>query len=178
MDLAQRPLVEEYAPYYGFYIEQVPDGDILATLIRQGGETHAAMSVLTEAAGEYRYAPGKWSVKEVLGHMADTELIFSNRLLRFARGDREVSPSFDEDPFVAAAGFDRLPVGRCIDDHPPVFIVEDRPGVGRDGPDLQPGHHEHQLDNMVLQPLLALLVEVTVGRLPFPIARPEDVELV
>ena len=101
-----RPVAAEYAPYYGRYIDKVPDGDLLRTLEDQGRETQAVLAGLSEAKALYRYAPGKWSVKEVVGHVTDTERVYSYRALRFARGDATALPGFDENAWVPAGSFD------------------------------------------------------------------------
>ena len=101
-----RPVAAEYAPYYGRYIDKVPDGDLLRTLEDQGRETQAVLARLSEAKALHRYAPGKWSVKEVIGHVSDTERVFSYRALRFARGDTIALPGFDENAWVPAGSFD------------------------------------------------------------------------
>jgi len=101
-----RPVAAEYAPYYGRYIDKVPDGDLLRTLEDQGRETQAVLAGLSEAKALHRYAPGKWSVKEVVGHVTDTERVFSYRALRFARGDATALPGFDENAWVPAGSFD------------------------------------------------------------------------
>ncbi len=99
-----RPAVDEHAAYYKLYIALVPDGDIVATLSAQGRETAAMLSRLSEAQGDYRYAAGKWTVKEVVGHVIDTERIFIYRALRFARGDRTPIPGYEQDDYVRNAG--------------------------------------------------------------------------
>lgn len=101
-----RPVAAEYAPYYGRYIDKVPDGDLLRTLEDQGRETQAVLARLSEAKALHRYAPGKWSVKEVIGHVTDTERVYSYRALRFARGDATALPGFDENAWVPAGSFD------------------------------------------------------------------------
>lgn len=92
-----RPAPDEAAPFYHGYIGLVPDGDLLATLERQIDETAAR---LEGSDGAFRYAPGKWTVREVLAHMIDTERVFAYRALRFARGDETPLPGFDQDLFV------------------------------------------------------------------------------
>ena len=100
-----RPDATEYSPYFGRYIALVPDGDLLETLARQLDETAWLLRGVTERGGDFRYADGKWSIKEVVGHLADTERIFAYRALRFARGDGTPLPGFDENLFVANARF-------------------------------------------------------------------------
>jgi hypothetical protein len=97
---AARPAPTEYAPYYERYVSLVA-GDVVETLERQGAETAALLRGLTEEQGDVRYEPGKWSVKELIGHLIDTERILSYRLLRVARGDRRPIEGFDQDPYVA-----------------------------------------------------------------------------
>jgi hypothetical protein len=107
--LIARPDASEHAPYYSRYVDLVPDGDILATLATQIGGTLAELRKVSEADSLKRYAPGKWSIREVLGHMIDTERVFAYRALRFARGDRKNLLSFEQDEYVATAQFDRRP---------------------------------------------------------------------
>lgn len=102
-----RPAASEYAPFFETYVSKVPPGDVLATLARQVEETAALLDGLGDAEAEYRYLPGKWSIKEVVGHIADSERIFVYRALCAARGERVELPGFDEDAYVAAAHFDR-----------------------------------------------------------------------
>jgi hypothetical protein len=103
----RRPAPGEVADYYRGYVELAEGGDVLALLERGVRETLDLLERLGEARGEHRYAPGKWSVKEVVGHVIDAERVFAYRALRMARGDTTPLPSFDQDLFVARAGFDR-----------------------------------------------------------------------
>lgn len=102
-----RPNPGEYASYYASYLAAVSDGDLLLLLEDQGAEMLDLLRAFGEARGGHRYAPGKWSVKEVVGHVTDTERIFSCRALRIARADATPIPGFEQDGYVAAAGFDR-----------------------------------------------------------------------
>ncbi len=101
-----RPEPTEHAPYYATYIKAVPDGDILAMLRDQLAGTESLLRQFGEARGNHRYGPGKWSVKEVIGHLADAERVFAYRALRFARGDRTPLPGYEQDDYVRAANFD------------------------------------------------------------------------
>ncbi|MGH9752267.1 MAG: DinB family protein [Blastocatellia bacterium] len=101
-----RPDSTEYAPEFEKYISLVPEGEIAATLGNQIESTLSLLGSLSEAQGNLRYAPGKWSVKEVIGHLIDGERIFAYRALRFARNDATPLSGFDENSFVANAGFD------------------------------------------------------------------------
>ena len=106
-----RPAPSEFAPYYGTYINKVGDGDVLDILARQIDQTVSELSRVSEKDSLYRYAPGKWSIREVVGHLADTERIFVYRGLCFARGETQSLPGFDENAFVAHARFDDRPLG-------------------------------------------------------------------
>ncbi len=104
--LNSHPNENEYAPYYGRYISLVPDGDFFLLLNKQFDETLGFLRNLTETQAETRYEPGKWSIKEVLGHVIDTERIMSYRALRIARADETPLPGFEQDDYVRAANFD------------------------------------------------------------------------
>lgn len=101
-----RPAAAEYAPYYGRYIDKVPEGDLLGTLEDQARETQTLLAGLSDAKALHRYAPGKWSIKEVIGHVTDAERVFSYRALRFARADSTALPGFDENAWVPPGNFD------------------------------------------------------------------------
>ncbi len=100
-----RPAPTEYAPYYAGYVEKVPVGDILYILTQQGHRTLALLDKVAEERAEHRYAPGKWSIKEVVGHLLDTERLFTFRALWFARQDPSPQPGMDEDDWVVAGRF-------------------------------------------------------------------------
>lgn len=95
-----RPDPSEYTPYYGKYIDLVPDGDILDTLERQGSDTAILLGGVDPDRGEHRYAPGKWTLNQVLVHVMDTERIFAYRALRFSRGDETPLPGFEQDDYI------------------------------------------------------------------------------
>ena len=101
-----RPDASEHLPYYGKYVDRVPDGDLLQTLRAQLDETLALVRGLPEERGGHRYAPGKWSIREVLSHVIDAERIFAYRALRIGRGDATPLASFDENAYAAAANAD------------------------------------------------------------------------
>ncbi|MGH9935960.1 MAG: DinB family protein [Blastocatellia bacterium] len=100
-----KPDSTEYAPYFEKYVSLVPEGEIVVTLGKQIENTLSLLGGLSETQGDLRYAPGKWSVKEVIGHLIDTERIFAYRAMRFARNDATPLPGFDENGYVANAGF-------------------------------------------------------------------------
>lgn len=110
LDLA--PAADEYAEYYGRYVSRVPRGDFLAVLRKQADEIAGLFGAFTPAQADFSYAPGKWPVKEVLGHMTDTERVFAYRALSIGRGDPSPLPGFEQDDWMATAGFGR----RAMDD--------------------------------------------------------------
>ncbi|HXE58826.1 MAG TPA: DinB family protein [Gemmatimonadales bacterium] len=112
----ERPEPTEYAPHYGSYIDAVPDGDPLGHLERQLETTHALLAPIPPERARFRYAPGKWSVVQVIGHLIDAERIFAYRALRFARADRTELPGFDENAYVAAGGFEDRPFASVLDE--------------------------------------------------------------
>lgn len=103
---AGRPAESEYDPYYRFMIDLVPDEPIKSVLEEQRYEIMGLLGSLDHTTADYRYAPEKWSVKEVLGHVLDTERIFGARALCFARGEQQPLPPFEQDEYVRSAGFD------------------------------------------------------------------------
>ncbi len=106
MSATNRPQPDEYNPYYERYTSLVESLDIRATLERQGQETVALLSGIAEERGGFRYAPDKWSIKELLGHVIDTERIFAYRALRIARADRTPMAGFEQDDYIRNAQFD------------------------------------------------------------------------
>ena len=101
------PSADEYDPYYHRYVSRVPAGAALERLAAQPQELVDRFGPLDERTALHRYAAGKWSVKEVLGHLTDTERIFAHRAFRFARADETPLPGFDENAYVPAGEFDR-----------------------------------------------------------------------
>ena len=102
-----RPSLSEYNAYYQPYVSESPGDDVLAALAAQRDSTAALLAGIPEAKAGFRYAPGKWSVKEVIGHLADSERVFAYRALRVARADATPLASFDENAWMPEAGFDR-----------------------------------------------------------------------
>lgn len=107
---AVKPDQTEFLPYYGKYIDLVTAGDVLSTLATQMSETQALLRSLPASVSTYRYAPGKWSVNEVIGHLIDSERIFAARALRFARNDATPVPGFEQDDYVRNSTFGAYPV--------------------------------------------------------------------
>lgn len=110
------PGSDEFAPFYGTYISTVVGSDLRQVLAVQPDALRAACDGISEAGALHRYAAGKWSIKEVIGHIADAERIFSYRALRIARGDTTPLSAFDENAYVSAANFDRRPPGDLVDE--------------------------------------------------------------
>jgi DinB superfamily len=103
-----RPSPDEYARFYAGYVSQVPDGDVLELLEQGRGETHRLLGRLSDAQAGHRYAPGKWSIKGVVGHVTDAERVFAFRALWFARGDASPLPGWEQDDWFGLSGFDAL----------------------------------------------------------------------
>ena len=114
--MIERPAASEYAPFYAGYIASLPEGDILDILERQTSELRQLAASTPADRETYRYADGKWSVREVFGHMIDGERVFSYRTLRFSRGDQTPLPGFEENQYVAASTFDRRPIASLVDE--------------------------------------------------------------
>jgi hypothetical protein len=105
-----KPAADEYNPYYGRYIDLVPSAGPVETLRQQMNDTLALLASLTEQQALHRYAQGKWSVKEVIGHIIDAERVFAYRALRFARNDATPLPGYEQDDYVMNGGFDARPL--------------------------------------------------------------------
>ncbi len=112
---AVRPAPGEYLDYYGRYIARVEEHEALAALERQGESMMSFLATLSEAQGTLRYAPGKWSVKQVIGHVSDTERIFAYRALRLARADDTPLAGFDENHYAVSGNFDRPSLAELVD---------------------------------------------------------------
>jgi hypothetical protein len=111
------PETSEYAPFYANYIRNVTEDDVVAALEAQSRETAALLARVDDEKASYRYEPGKWSVKEVVGHFTDAERVFAYRALAIARGDQASLPGFDEKTYVANANFDRRPMRSIADEY-------------------------------------------------------------
>jgi len=107
---ATKPAKSEFLPYYDRYIQLVPDGDVVSTLASQIDETLSLLRSLPASVSTYRYAPDKWSVNQLVGHVIDSERLFCNRALRFARNDATPVPGFEQDDYVRNSTFDVYPL--------------------------------------------------------------------
>jgi uncharacterized damage-inducible protein DinB len=101
----KRPQKGDYAEYFEKYVALVPGGDFLDILVQQREELLGLLSTLSEQQADFRYAPDKWSIKEVIGHINDAERIFAYRLMRIARGDQTPLASFEQDGYIATGKF-------------------------------------------------------------------------
>ncbi|WP_299739019.1 DinB family protein [uncultured Rossellomorea sp.] len=106
--MMRKPETNEYPPYYKEYVNNVPDGELLQILDDQQNETKKLLKDLNEKTSEYKYAPGKWTIKEVIGHITDTERIMCYRLLSIARGEQEMLPGYNDDEYVRRGNFNRF----------------------------------------------------------------------
>ena len=105
MQSTSRPDPEEYAPAFAGYVARIGnDENIVTVLSDQLDQMMARLTAVHEARGDFRYAPGKWTLKEVIGHLSDTERVFAYRALSIARGDPAPLPSFDDQAWVAEMG--------------------------------------------------------------------------
>jgi hypothetical protein len=109
-----RPKRDEHIDYYSMYIDRVPDGDIVRTLEKQLGETLSFLRSIPESKLDYRYAPDKWSIREIVGHLGDGERVFQYRAWRFSRADTTPVPGFDENLYVANAPFSGMNIADLI----------------------------------------------------------------
>ncbi|WP_161880778.1 DinB family protein [Deinococcus alpinitundrae] len=102
-----RPQPDEYSPFFARYVDLAPEDDLLSAMQVQAPITEREILTFAERP-DYRYAPGKWSVKQVVGHMADTERLFGFRALWFARADPAPLPGMEQDDWMTASDFDLL----------------------------------------------------------------------
>jgi uncharacterized damage-inducible protein DinB len=116
MAVIAKPAADEFLAYYAQYIDLVPESDLARVLQQQIDATRAIFGTVDEAKAGYRYAPGKWSVREVLGHLTDGERIFTYRLLCVARGDVTPLPGFDEQAYVPTSGADRRTLASLLNE--------------------------------------------------------------
>jgi DinB superfamily len=104
------PESTEFAAFYAGYVQLVTEEPLVA-LESQGRKTQVLLAGLTDAQAGHRYAEGKWTVRDVAGHMGDVERVLSYRALRIARGDATALHGFDENAYADVAGADRRPIG-------------------------------------------------------------------
>jgi hypothetical protein len=114
MSTSLRPAADEYAPFYAGYVSLVPEGDPLAVLKAQPGELLRLAGSVSPERERYRYAPGKWSVREVVGHLADAERVFGYRAFCISRGEQAPLPGYDEKAYMVGSGFDERPLSEHV----------------------------------------------------------------
>ena len=111
------PETNEYAPAYANYVKNVVEDDVMAALEAQTAETAALLARIDDDKASHRYEPGKWSVKEVVGHFTDAERVFLYRALAIARGDKASLPGFDENEYMRNANFDARSMRSIADEY-------------------------------------------------------------
>jgi hypothetical protein len=115
MTLIERPQTSEYGESYRGYVWRVPETDILSVLEAQPGEMRAIAASVPEERETFRYEPGKWSLRQVLGHVTDSERVFGYRLFCVARGETQSLPGFDEFAYASIARHDEIPLARLAE---------------------------------------------------------------
>ena len=112
----ERPLAGDYNPAFERYISRVPEADVLASFAQQIDDVRAALGAIPGDREKDRYAPGKWSVRQLVGHLIDTERVMGYRILSVARGDAAKLPGFDEEPWAEHAGHDATPLPSLLEE--------------------------------------------------------------
>ncbi|MGG4146404.1 DinB family protein [Paenibacillus algorifonticola] len=115
--MSNRPSINDYNPFYQTYIEKVPEGSIKDVLLEAQQATSELLASIPEERGSFKYAEGKWSIKEVIGHINDTERVMSYRLLRVSRGDSTPLPGFEQEVFVAGARFNEYTIAELAEEY-------------------------------------------------------------
>jgi uncharacterized damage-inducible protein DinB len=109
-----KPESSEFGANYAEYISRIPAGDVIGRLETQLEDTLKLVGDLSDEKADYRYAPGKWSIREIIGHLCDAERVFTYRALRFARGDKTPLPGFDENEYMRHAPYDGVPLADLL----------------------------------------------------------------
>jgi uncharacterized damage-inducible protein DinB len=110
----ERPTETEYASFYRGYVALVPEADIVGVLEQQIEETRRFLASVSAERESYRYSEGKWSIRQVLGHIVDAERVFGYRAFCFSRGEQASLPSFDENQYVDTARSDSVPLRELV----------------------------------------------------------------
>jgi hypothetical protein len=105
-----RPQTHEHLPYYTKYIALVTDPDVMSLLEQQASELRSLAASVPATRETFRYAPEKWSVRQVFGHLIDAERVFGYRAFRISRGDETPLAGFDENTYVAKSTYDDVSV--------------------------------------------------------------------
>lgn len=120
--IVKKPEATEYAAYFEGYVSLVPDGDIRELLTEQIQETLSLLQNISESQSNFRYAEGKWSIKQLVGHIIDGERVFAFRALSFARGDTAALPSMSQDDYINNAAYDDCRLDELADEFGAVRI--------------------------------------------------------
>jgi len=111
----KHPAKNEYAPYYQKYVSLIPNGNILEVMEKQNEQFCEFLAQFDEERANHRYAKGKWSIKEVIAHLIDVELVFMYRALRFSRNDKASLHGFEQDEFIANGDFSNLTMSELVE---------------------------------------------------------------
>lgn len=115
-EIIDRPRADEYAAYYARYVTKVPEGNLIDILTAQATTLERLLRNLDDARAGFTYAPGKWTVRQVVGHLIDTERVFTYRALSIARADPARLPSFDQDAWEPYGNFNARPLNDLLDE--------------------------------------------------------------
>ena len=116
MGQIERPGKGEFSSFYLGYVERVPEGDILIQLAGQPDELKAMLRELSDEQARFRFAPGEWSIKEVVGHLVDAERTFAYRAFAISRDEAVVLPGMEQDGYVREGHFDDRPLEEMLDE--------------------------------------------------------------
>lgn len=111
-----RPAATDHHEYYSKYVGCVPAGDLVGIATTQIAELRALLGGLSAEQSRYRYAPGKWSIREVIGHLTDTERVFSYRAAAFSRSDTKPLPGFEQDEWLPHGRYDERDLADLLDE--------------------------------------------------------------
>ena len=114
--MPQRPAAGEYAPFFAGYVKLVPEADVLPVLAAQASEIRRLAGTIPADRETFRYAPGKWSIREIFGHIGDAERVFGYRAFCISRGDQAPLPGFDENDYIAESAYDEQTVAELAGD--------------------------------------------------------------
>lgn len=112
-----KPELTSIPAFYRKYVESVEGEDLIPVLINSGNVTIDLIKSISEASGDYRYADGKWSIKQVLTHMIDAERIFAYRALRFARNDKTELAGFEENDYAMESNADARKLYKILEEY-------------------------------------------------------------
>lgn len=108
------PEETEYAEFYAHYISLVQNADVVSKLQTQLDDLTATFADITDEKGRYAYETGKWTIKELLGHLTDGERVFAYRAFRFSRADETPLPGFDQDPYIENANYNSIEIADLL----------------------------------------------------------------